>query len=222
MMASGMRTNCTRMAAVVGLWLGCATPASATIVTPTTTADDLSNNGNCTLREAIQAANTDTAVDQCPAGSGADVIKLGPNTYALSLTGARDDANATGDLDVTGPLTIEGTTSGAPTTIDAQSIDRAIDVQAGAPATIENLTITGGRAPNGLLLGANGLTGGAIRAQSALTLTDVNIVQSQAGSGNVDTTGLVGGPGGTGHAGGDGGGVWTNAQLTVTGGSFTS
>jgi len=43
------------------------------------TADDTLVNGNCTLREAIIAANTDTAVDACPAGSGADEIQLPAN-----------------------------------------------------------------------------------------------------------------------------------------------
>src|SRR5262249_25880596 len=33
-------------------------------------------NGNCTLGEAIVAANTDTAVDGCAAGNGFDVINL--------------------------------------------------------------------------------------------------------------------------------------------------
>ena len=35
-----------------------------------TSADDYIKNGNCTLREAIIAANLDTVVDQCVGGSG--------------------------------------------------------------------------------------------------------------------------------------------------------
>jgi CSLREA domain-containing protein len=58
--------------------------AAATVITPSTTADDLTNNGNCTLREAVKAADTDTAVDACPAGSGADVISLQAGTYTLA------------------------------------------------------------------------------------------------------------------------------------------
>ncbi len=41
-------------------------------------------NGNCTLGEAIQAANTDTAVDGCAAGVGDDLITLPAGTYTLS------------------------------------------------------------------------------------------------------------------------------------------
>lgn len=59
-------------------------PASTTI-TVNTFADDLAVNGNCTLREAIQSANTDSAVDACPAGSGADTIVLAAGTYTLTI-----------------------------------------------------------------------------------------------------------------------------------------
>ena len=55
-------------------------PAGATI-TVTTNVDNLTDNGDCTLREAIQAANTDAAVDACPPGNGADLILLAPGSY---------------------------------------------------------------------------------------------------------------------------------------------
>ena len=48
--------------------------AGAALITVNTTAD--SGAGNCTLREAIMAANTDSVVDACSAGSGPDVIDL--------------------------------------------------------------------------------------------------------------------------------------------------
>jgi CSLREA domain-containing protein len=37
-----------------------------------TTADELNSDNDCSLREAIQSANTDTGVDACTAGSGDD------------------------------------------------------------------------------------------------------------------------------------------------------
>lgn len=41
-------------------------------------------NGTCTLREAVQAANSDQPVDACPAGSGEDTILLDtPGFYVL-------------------------------------------------------------------------------------------------------------------------------------------
>ncbi|PKO23402.1 MAG: hypothetical protein CVU38_04225 [Chloroflexi bacterium HGW-Chloroflexi-1] len=45
------------------------TPGSILV---STTLDELSLDGNCSLREAIQAANQDHAVDMCAAGSGCD------------------------------------------------------------------------------------------------------------------------------------------------------
>src|SRR3954451_25054308 len=58
-------------------------PSAGTTIHVTTTADDTSTNGNCSLREALQAANTDHAVDACPAGHGSDTIVLGADTYAV-------------------------------------------------------------------------------------------------------------------------------------------
>ena len=52
--------------------------ANSTIVV-TTTEDELNNDGDCSLREAITAANTDMNVDNCPAGSSVDTIDLIPN-----------------------------------------------------------------------------------------------------------------------------------------------
>ena len=75
--------------------------ASATGISPDTTVDDNTINGNCTLREAIIAANTDTAVDNCPAGSGTDTITLAAGVYTLAIAGIGEDAAATGDLDIT-------------------------------------------------------------------------------------------------------------------------
>lgn len=44
---------------------------SATTITVTTTDNELNGDGDCSLRQA-QAANADTGIDACPAGSGAD------------------------------------------------------------------------------------------------------------------------------------------------------
>ena len=55
------------------------TPTPTPTVTPgnlvvTTTDDELSSDGDCSLREALEAANTDTVVDACGSGSGNDII----------------------------------------------------------------------------------------------------------------------------------------------------
>lgn len=63
--------------------------ALAATITVDSTADDLEQgpNGNCTLREAVAAANTDLPVDACAAGLGADVIDLPRGVLEPKTTG---------------------------------------------------------------------------------------------------------------------------------------
>src|SRR5262245_14278903 len=69
-----------------------AVPAQATTILVDSTADDTATNGNCTLREAVLAANLNLIRDACPAGSpGADTILLQfDGTYLLTLSGPDD------------------------------------------------------------------------------------------------------------------------------------
>jgi CSLREA domain-containing protein len=93
---------------LLGVLLGGFFPLEAGIIFVNTYADVIVNDGNCSLREAIIAANTDSAFNGCSAGSGADVIVLGPGTFTLSLDstpGDEDSANED-DLDITSPITI--------------------------------------------------------------------------------------------------------------------
>ncbi len=75
--------------------------AEAATITVTTTTDELNSDGDCSLREAVQAANTNTAVDACTAGQSdqTDTITVPAGTYTLTLAGF-DDSNAGGDLDI--------------------------------------------------------------------------------------------------------------------------
>jgi CSLREA domain-containing protein len=55
---------------------------AATISVTETGDDNISvDNGECSLREAIISANTDSSVDSCSAGSGADQIVLENEFY---------------------------------------------------------------------------------------------------------------------------------------------
>jgi len=98
----------TRVILLVACSLVFAPPAHAATIGVTTAGDELNSDGDCALREAIQAANTDTAVDACTAGNGADIIEVPAGTYTLSIAGSEEDANATGDLDVTGGSSASG------------------------------------------------------------------------------------------------------------------
>jgi CSLREA domain-containing protein len=149
----------------LGVSLGISVVAVRTVtaaaITVNTTDDELNADGDCSLREAIVAANTDTAVDACPAGSGADTINLPAGTYTLSLVGNDDDASA-GDLDITQDLTLAGA-GPLQTTIDANGIDRAIHILGNASTQISRLTVIGGNLSS--LLGA-----GIYVYQGSLTL----------------------------------------------------
>ncbi len=45
--------------------------------------DELNDDGDCSLREAIQTANTDTVIDECTQGDGPDIIHLPAGTYTF-------------------------------------------------------------------------------------------------------------------------------------------
>ena len=114
-------------------------------------------DADCTVRDAVTTAD------------GSDTILLPPGTHTVSLAGAPEDANASGDIDANGaddPLTIKGTgPDPSAVTIDATGLgDRVFDLSTGAEFLIANLTITGG----------SGVDGGGIRnAGPELTLSEV-------------------------------------------------
>jgi CSLREA domain-containing protein len=181
-------------------------------ISVTTTNDDFTNNGNCSLREAIRAANTDSAVDACPAGDGADTILLPAGVYTLSIIGANENADATGDLDLASDLTIHG--AGADTTIiDGHQLDRVFDIQLLATITITSLTIQNGAS------GDN--SGGAIlHSGAALTLTQVAVVgnSTRTGGGIASTSALILNDSSIRDniAFDRGGGIWSTGTLTIT------
>ncbi|MFZ0427714.1 MAG: CSLREA domain-containing protein [Acidobacteriota bacterium] len=131
------------------IWIALSVASRAgTTIPVTTTADDLAIDGDCTLREAVIAANTDLPVDRCPAGSGADTILLPAGTYVLSLTGPGEDASQSGDLDISSDVTIRGA-GAAVTYIDGGSFsepvsDRVIHILNGAGLTLSGVTVQGG------------------------------------------------------------------------------
>jgi CSLREA domain-containing protein len=178
---------------------------AGTTITVNTTADELNDNGNCSLREAIQAANTDTAVDNCPAGSGADTITLPAGTYTLTISGAGEDNNAKGDLDITDDLTINGAGS---TIIDANQLDRVLHVLSGVTVEVNGVTLTNGKTVDG---GASGGHGGGIYNAGTLTLNNCAVTNSTTGNGGDDA-----GTGGSGGHGGDGGGIHSTGTMTLT------
>ena len=142
------------LAAAVSLavWAA-ASAAQAAVFIPTKTtdsADGACTPQDCSLREAILAAN------QNP---GDDVILLHAGTYTLTLAGSGEDLGATGDLDIQGNLVLLGD-GAASTIIDGGGLDRIFQVPDGVTVEIRDVTLRNGRAPGlgGAILNAGNLT----------------------------------------------------------------
>lgn len=78
----------------------------AATITVTVSADDIIPNGNCTLREAILAANTNAAVDMCAAGeeSSRDYIRFNETLDFVNIT--LSEVIISSDLDIVGAISI--------------------------------------------------------------------------------------------------------------------
>lgn len=147
--------------------------AHAAPITVNTAADEYNADGDCSLREAIIAANTDTAVDACPAGSGADTINLPAGLYILSIAPTTGDDAASGDLDITADLTIAGA-GPVITTVEANGLDRVLEISNGSQVSIARLTLQGGNTTS---------VGSAIRltGSSTLNLTAMRVTTNVGG-----------------------------------------
>ncbi len=124
-------------------------------------------DGKISLREAILAANSDTAI--------AARISLDAGVYALTGAAA-EDAGVSGDLDISDNVTIVGAGVGL-TFIDGGAIDRVFDVHSGT-VTFSDMTIQNG------LVGA-GYHGGGIAIASGANVT----IDTAVLTGNVATGG---------------------------------
>ncbi len=147
------------------------------------TFDGACNVGDCSLRDAIEAANAAT-------GDNAGAVIVPAGTYVLSLAGSGETANMTGDLDIRNDMGIYGAGMGQ-TIIDANSIDRVINVvtpaQDANTLILGDLTLTHGNATDAVS------RGGAINnnplAPGFLGLERVAVVANQAlqTGGGIDT-----------------------------------
>jgi len=140
----------TGLVLLITLQTALAQPASETsgaTIPVNSSSDTISNDGQCTLREAIIAANTNTAsggaAGECPAGTGDDAIVLPAGTYTLTLSGAGPDTPAKGDLDISSQLSINGAFAGT-TAINANHIDRVLEISTTGKATLSRVWIQGG------------------------------------------------------------------------------
>ncbi len=214
--------------------------ADASTIDVDTTADTTSEDDHCSLREAVDASNTNAAVKpggagpDCPAGSpgATDTIVLGAGTY--TLTGPNEDSNASGDLDINadgpGPVAISGAGEGQ-TTIGSDGADRVIELLDGT-LDISDLKITGGVAPTF----GGGVFADGNPAAGHLSLTDVTVAGNSAPGSVLGRGGGIAvseGPGseldltratidGNAAGNGGGGGIAAYGDVTITNSQISS
>src|SRR6185437_15565275 len=148
-------------------------------------------DGAISLREAIDAAETDAT---------ADTINFDPSLAGgtINLTNANNGAFGPTSFEIATPITIDG--SGQILSIDGEIGQfRFFAVAATGNLTLENLELTGGQANGGSGSqgggGAAGM-GGAIFNMGTLTVRNSTLDNNTAFGGNAGTTGEIGGGGG--------------------------
>ncbi len=152
----------TSCCAVFAICASTDTLAAQFVVTKTTDSFDGTCNSDCSLREAVHAAN------QMP---GEHNIKLEPLTYVYSIPAPRDEEGITfeeddisiGDIEVRQSITITGSKTGS-TVINANFKDRHFSVTNNATLSLSNVALTGGRCST---------FGGAILNRGSLYLQQV-------------------------------------------------
>jgi CSLREA domain-containing protein len=156
------------------------TPVHAANITVNSTADVIADDSQCTLREAITAANTDAAsggtTGECAAGSGADTITLPAGTYTLTITGSGEDDNASGDLDITSDITING----------ASSDNTIIQVGSGGERAFHVVGSSDVLTLNGVTVRYGKVNGGGVYNSGTLTVNNSVISNNRIGSSSID------------------------------------
>ncbi|GAB5521886.1 MAG: hypothetical protein RhofKO_41370 [Rhodothermales bacterium] len=97
--------------------------------------DETNTGAGCSLREAVQSFNKGLAFGGCmftQLGTP-NTVYVPSGTYLLTRSGADEDANVTGDLDILVPLRVEGENM-AQTILDADELDRYLDFREAATA----------------------------------------------------------------------------------------
>ena len=137
--------------------------AATYVVTKTADTEDGACDQDCSLREAILAANGD---------SEASTVLLGTGVYLIQRPGTGEDAGHTGDFDVSGDLILRGVNA-KDTILDGNDLDRVLHNLTGA-LTLENVTVRNGT--------TNASGGGILsdRHDSSLRLDSVVIADNVA------------------------------------------
>mgnify|MGYP001203799210 CR=1 FL=1 len=147
--------------------------AAGNVIYVNTERDEINlEDGKCSLREAIFAANQNKAFGGCKEGSGdgVDTILIPNGTYILKIKGIDEDNNAQGDFDILESVRIQAQDSKTKPIIVGEGIDRLFHIHPSVSVSISNLKITRGSA-----------TGGAILNQGNLNISGVVFFDNTSG-----------------------------------------
>jgi len=177
--------SCLAGAALIGFAMAAMLPgfASGSTLNVTTQTDEYGSGAACSLREAVRSAWQSVAFGGCPAGESnpaVDKIVLPAGQYALTIPDVAGDenANASGDLDVTGAIEISG--AGITSTTISTGVTGRL-IEAGSPhVTIRDLTMKGGD-----IRGEPGQDGWGAAFRSGAALNDLVRVRIAGGRAGV-------------------------------------
>jgi CSLREA domain-containing protein len=158
----------------------------ANVITVDTLADVDQSSNSCSLRNAIAAANTQSPVGSCTAGSGSDTIRVPSGTISLgrsieisaSITFAGASTSTNYNID---PLTGQSPTRTLPTTVIALasgSTDRLFKIDNGVSVSFTDMVLRDGNASattDSLLH-----NGGAVWSASSVTFNNVRFINNTA------------------------------------------
>jgi hypothetical protein len=198
---------------------------------------DAFGGGTCSLRNAIESANTDTNFGGCTrTGTPPYTINVPAGTYILTIAGQNEDVNATGDLDIRAAMDIVGAGSGTtllqgtPSVPIPLPVDRILHIVNPVTVNFSGVTLRYGLTEvDGNGGGISNSGGGSLHLTNSLIAANgaQGVCPGQGGGGlynvvtgtltlsntNVISNGAIIGSG-------NGGGILNAGTLQITGGSI--
>jgi CSLREA domain-containing protein len=193
------------LAVIASLFLAASAMATAGPfqLTVTTTADNMTVDGQCTLREAIADSNANVDSADCPSSPTSEnkigfAAALGANPVITLNSSLHDFSINTNDVTITGPATLDGasdpgfrvlTVSGINLTLTSLTITHGSDIGGnggginvnGGRLFLNSSSVTGNTETRTGTTGFSLAQGGGIFSNGApVTLTDSNVSNNQA------------------------------------------
>lgn len=165
---------------------------SATIAVDDTAGGAINSNGLCSITEAMEAANTDTAVGDCPAGdSGSDTIEISTNITLTERFESDITHGGTGTPAIVSEITINGNgytiQRDSSLACNDDSISDASEFRIFRVSDVGTLSLNNIRLKHGCVNGNGGsinkFKGGAIKSEGTLSIENSEVKFSSANVG---------------------------------------